>query len=52
MDNEIEDRIFAAANALYEEGGRQSFPTVDVVRKAVRASMNDVCTAMRTWRNL
>ena len=52
MDQEIEDRIFAAANALYEEGGRQSFPTVDVVRKAVRASMNDVCTAMRTWRNL
>jgi chromosome segregation ATPase len=52
MDKEIEDRIFAAANALYEEGGRQSFPQVDVVRKAVRANMNDVCTAMKTWRNL
>jgi chromosome segregation ATPase len=52
MDKEIEDRIFAAANALYEECGRQSFPKVDVVRKAARANMNDVSTAMKKWRDL
>ena len=52
MNKETEERIFAAANSLYEEGGRQSFPKVDVVRRVAQANMNDVSTAMKKWRTL
>lgn len=52
MNKETEERIFAAANSLYEEGGRQAFPKVDVVRRVAQANMNDVSTAMKKWRTL
>lgn len=46
------DRIFAAADTLYEEGGRTDFPTVDAVRKSARVNMNDANTGMKEWRRL
>lgn len=46
------DRIFAAADMLYEEGGRSDFPTVDAVRKSARVNMNDANTGMKEWRRL
>ena len=46
------DRIFAAADTLYEEGGRSDFPTVDAVRKSARVNMNDANTGMKEWRRL
>jgi colicin import membrane protein len=46
----VRDRIFDAANALYEEAGRLVFPTVDAVRKRARVNMNDASTTMKEWR--
>ncbi|NYT64160.1 hypothetical protein H0A66_17740, partial [Alcaligenaceae bacterium] len=37
---EIRDRITAVANELFEDAGREAFPTVDAVRRAARADMN------------
>ncbi|MBZ2440253.1 hypothetical protein INP48_22475 [Xanthomonas perforans] len=31
----------SAADALYEQAGREVFPTVDAVRKAAKANMNE-----------
>jgi DNA repair exonuclease SbcCD ATPase subunit len=44
------DRIFSAADTLYEQAGRQTFPTVDAVRKFARVNMNDASTGMKAWR--
>jgi DNA repair exonuclease SbcCD ATPase subunit len=44
------DRIFAAADALYDQSGRAGFPTVDAVRKTARVNMNDASTGMKQWR--
>jgi chromosome segregation ATPase len=44
------DRILAAADALYEQAGREVFPTVDAVRKAAKANMNEASTVMKEWR--
>src|SRR5471032_143483 len=46
----ILDRINAAADALYAAAGRQTFPTVDAVRKQAKVNMNDASVGMRTWR--
>ena len=46
------ERIFAAADALYEKAGRSEFPTVDAVRKSARVNMNDANAGMREWRRL
>lgn len=46
----VRDRIFDAANFLYEESGRVVFPTVDAVRKRARVNMNDASTSMKEWR--
>ncbi|MCL1861027.1 MAG: hypothetical protein FWG52_05765 [Proteobacteria bacterium] len=46
------DRIFAAANMLYEQAGRKSFPAVQTVRKAAKVGMNDTSLAMKEWRRL
>lgn len=46
----IRDRINSAADTLYQEGGRRSFPTVDAVRKLARVNMNDASTGMKAWR--
>lgn len=50
LQNETTQRIFAAADGLYEQGGRDAFPTVDAVRKSARVNMNDASTGMRLWR--
>jgi len=47
---EIEQRIIAAADALYAEGNKEKFPTVDEVRKRAKTSMGDVSAVMRDWR--
>ncbi len=44
------DRILAAADALYEQAGREVFLTVDAVRKAAKANMNEASTVMKEWR--
>ena len=44
------DRIFAAADTLYERANRAGFPTVDAVRKTARVNMNDASTGMKQWR--
>ena len=47
---EVRERIVAAANELYEELGRETFPTVDTVRRAAKADMNTTSTVMKDWR--
>ena len=48
---EIRDRIWSAADYLYEEAGRGDvMPTVDAVRRHARANMNDVSLVMKEWR--
>lgn len=47
---DTKERIYSAANKLYEEAGRQTFPTVDAVRKFARVNMNDASTGMKAWR--
>lgn len=50
MNKDTRDRIFAAADTLFEQAGRAGFPTVDAVRKAAKVSMGDASTAMKEWR--
>lgn len=50
MPKETRDRIFKAADTLFADAGRDSFPTVDAVRRAARVSMGDASTAMKAWR--
>lgn len=55
MDNsvskEIRDRIWAAADYLYDQAGRgEAKPTVDAVRRQAKANMNDVSLVMKDWR--
>jgi chromosome segregation ATPase len=50
LSKETRDRIFAAADSLYEQAGRDAFPTVDAVRKTARVNMNDASVGMREWR--
>jgi hypothetical protein len=47
---DIRERITTAATALYEESGRDAFPTVDRVRRAARVDMNAASAVMRDWR--
>ncbi len=47
---ENKNRIFAAADRLYEACGRESFPTVDAVRREAKAAMGDVSAVMKEWR--
>ncbi|MGD0962194.1 MAG: DNA-binding protein [Methylomonas sp.] len=47
---DIRERIIQAANDLYEQAGRQSFPTVDQVRRYARVDMNAASAIMREWR--
>lgn len=44
------ERVWSAADALFEQGDRSVFPTVDAVWKAAQVNMNDASTAMREWR--
>jgi colicin import membrane protein len=52
MNKETQDRIFAAADMLYEKKDRASFPTVDAVRKAAKVNMNDASAGMKAWRTM
>lgn len=49
---DIRERIIAAAQALYEQNGRASFPAVDMVRKMARVNMNDASAVMKEWRRV
>lgn len=44
------ERIWSAADALFEQANRSAFPTVDAVRRAAQVNMNDASAAMREWR--
>lgn len=48
MNQELKDRIFAAADDLYAENGE--FPNVEIVRQRARAGMNYVVEALKEWR--
>ena len=50
LTKDTRDRIFAAADSLYEQAGRAAFPTVDAVRKTARVNMNDASAGMKDWR--
>lgn len=50
LTKDTRDRIFAAADLLYEQAGRAAFPTVDAVRKSARVNMNDASAGMKEWR--
>lgn len=50
--SDILERVFTAADNLFEHSGRAAFPTVDAVRKAARVNMNDANSGMREWRRM
>jgi colicin import membrane protein len=50
LSKETRDRIFGAANQLYEQAARATYPTVDAVRKLAKVNMNDASTGMKEWR--
>jgi colicin import membrane protein len=52
IPNDIARRITIAADQLYEESGRTSFPNVDTVRRRARVNMNDASAIMRVWRRV
>ena len=47
---DIRERVIQAANDLYEQAGRNNFPTVDQVRRTARVDMNAASSIMREWR--
>lgn len=47
---DVRERIIDAATALYEQGGKATFPTVDAVRRAARVDMNAASSVMKDWR--
>lgn len=47
---DVRERIISAAIDLYEQAGRERFPTVDAVRRLSRADMNAVSSVMKEWR--
>ncbi|WP_426811697.1 DNA-binding protein (plasmid) [Pseudomonas sp. WOUb67] len=52
VSREIRDRIWQAADYLYEQAGRgDTLPTVDAVRRQAKANMNDVSLVMKDWRD-
>ncbi len=52
ISSDIKDRIFAAADRLYQASDRESFPTVDAVRREAKTDMNAASTAMKEWRKV
>lgn len=50
MNQEIKDRIFAAADALFADSTTGDFPNVEAVRQKSRANMNYVVEALKEWR--
>jgi chromosome segregation ATPase len=47
---QIRERVFATADALYEQCNRAYFPKVDDVRRLCKADMNAVSKFMKEWR--
>ena len=47
---DVRERVIVAAVDLYEQAGRERFPTVDAVRRLSRADMNAVSAVMKEWR--
>lgn len=45
-------RIIAAADRLYQQANRETFPPVDAVRREARADMNITSTVMKEWRRM
>ena len=52
INEETRNRIMTAANQLFEQAGRASFPTVDAVRRTARTNMNDASAVMKDWRRM
>lgn len=50
LNQEIKDRIFAAADELLAESPTGEFPKLEAVRQRSRAGMNNVVEAMKEWR--
>jgi colicin import membrane protein len=50
LSPKIQQRIYEAADELYDGSGRSAFPTVDAVRRLSKTNMNDASVAMRAWR--
>lgn len=46
----LKERIFQAANDLYEQAERQRFPSVDQVRRYAQVDMNAASSVMKEWR--
>lgn len=49
---EVRERVMQVANELYEQSGRQTFPTVDQVRRVARVDMNATSSIMKEWRRI
>lgn len=47
---QVKEKIFKSANQLYEDLGKEKFPTVDQVRRAAGVDMNAASSVMREWR--
>jgi len=52
ISDEIKARIFATADRLFAESGREKYPTVDQVRRAAKTDMNAASICMKEWRKL
>ena len=50
IPQDVRERVISAAVELYEQAGRERFPTVDAVRRLSRADMNTVSGVMKEWR--
>lgn len=50
VPDDVRKRIIETASELYEKMGKQSFPTVDQVRRTAKVDMNAASTVMRDWR--
>jgi chromosome segregation ATPase len=50
INREVQARIIAAADQLFNAGGRGDFPAVDAVRRVARADMNTTSQVMKEWR--
>lgn len=50
ISSDIKDRVFAAADRLYQAADRESFPTVDAVRREAKTDMNAASSLMKEWR--
>ncbi len=52
INPESRERILNAAHQLFEQSGRKDLPTVDVVRRVSKTSMNDASAVMKEWRRM